>query len=93
MVHATDRARLCNLLSVTTPRPRSQEQSPLAINGRFLLEAYLVEDAATGKVTVFMPDGRRDEFESDGAGGYLKPYKRFNTLPRSPTISFQLKVS
>ena len=64
---------------------------PFGNKWTFSYGAYLIEDATSGKVTVYMSDGRKIEFESDGAGGYIKPYKNFSTLTKMAANNFQLQ--
>ncbi|MBI5117924.1 hypothetical protein HZA56_15725 [Candidatus Poribacteria bacterium] len=52
--------------------------------------SYLVVDTA-GQVTVFMPDGKRDVYSPDGAGGYTRPYQVFNTLSKIAENHFELR--
>ncbi|MFO0753329.1 MAG: cysteine peptidase family C39 domain-containing protein [Thermodesulfovibrionales bacterium] len=51
--------------------------------------SYLVVDTG-GRVTVFMPDGRRDSYTPDGTGGYTKPFGVFNTLTKIAENHFEL---
>lgn len=51
---------------------------------------YLLEEA-DGLVTVYMPDGRRDEYTPDGAGGYTPPRQIFNILTKVAEHHFELR--
>ncbi len=63
---------------------------PFGRKWQFNYATTLTVDTA-GTVTVFMPDGRRDVYEPDGAGGYVYPYKVYNTLVRLGDNHFELR--
>ena len=66
------------------------QYEPFGNKWQFNYGSYLVVDTS-GTVTVFMPDGRRDAFSPDGAGGYTKPYRIFNTLTRIAANHYELR--
>ena len=49
---------------------------PFGSKWQFKYGSCLVEDE-DGNVTIYMPDGRKDLFASDGNGGYVRPYQVF----------------
>jgi RHS repeat-associated protein len=63
---------------------------PFGSKWQFNYGSYLVVDTA-GSVLIFMPDGRRDVFSPDGAGGYYPPYRVYNTLTRLAENYFELR--
>jgi len=63
---------------------------PFGNKWQFNYGSYLVEDPA-GNVTIFMPDGRRDVYKPDGAGGYTRPYRVFNRLNKMGENHFELR--
>jgi len=63
---------------------------PFGNKWQFNYGSYLVEDPA-GNVTIFMPDGRRDVYKPDGAGGYTRPYRVFNRLTKVGENHFDLR--
>jgi RHS repeat-associated protein len=62
---------------------------PFGNKWQFNYGSYLVVDPGE-TVTVFMPDGRRDVFNPDGAGGYLQPYSVLNRLTKIAENHFEL---
>lgn len=66
------------------------EHEPFGNKWQFNYGSYLVVDTA-GSVTVFMPDGRRDVYASDGSGGYTSPLQVHNTLTKIAENHFELK--
>jgi RHS repeat-associated protein len=62
---------------------------PFGNKWQFNYGSYLVVDTA-GNVTVFMPDGRRDEYTIK-TGGYNHPYQVFNTLTKIAENHYELK--
>jgi len=50
----------------------------------------LAEDAG-GKVTVCLPDGRREVFTPNGQGGYQAPYLSHNTLVKTSSSRYELR--
>jgi RHS repeat-associated protein len=48
-------------------------------------------DKPAGTVTIFMPDGRRDEYFPDGQGGFIHPYRVYNKLTKIEENHFELK--
>jgi RHS repeat-associated protein len=54
---------------------------------------YLVEDTGVGGgvVTVFMPDGRQDNYTPDGSGGYNREAGVTSTLVKLATNSYELR--
>jgi RHS repeat-associated protein len=63
---------------------------PFGNKWQFNYGSCLVVDTA-GTVTLFMPDGRRDVFAPDGAGGYRQPYQVHNTLTKLAENHFELR--
>jgi RHS repeat-associated protein len=66
------------------------QHEPFGNKWQFNYGSYLVEDSG-GQVTIFMPDGRRDVYPPDGAGGYTRPYQVFNTLTKIGDNHFELR--
>jgi len=66
------------------------QYEPFGQKWQFNYGSYLVVDTA-GTVTLFMPDGRRDVYAPDGAGGYARPFRVFNTLTRVAANHFELR--
>lgn len=62
---------------------------PFGNKWQFNYGSYLVVDTA-GNVTVFMPDGKRDEYTKK-VGGYNHPYQEFNTLTKIAENHYELK--
>jgi RHS repeat-associated protein len=52
--------------------------------------SYLTLDSG-GRVTIFMPDGRRDIYTPKTDGSYKRPYQIFNTLTKLSADNFELK--
>ena len=54
--------------------------------------SYLVEDtgAGGGVVTIFMPDGRQDNYIPDGRGGYTTEVGIFNKLKKRGATTYEL---
>ncbi len=67
----------------------TEHHEPFGNKWQFNYGSYLVVDPAD-TVLLFMPDGRRDVFSPDGAGGYRRPYQVFNTLTRLAENHFEL---
>ena len=63
---------------------------PFGNKWQFSYASYLVMDTS-GTITVFMPDGRRDVYQPDGAGGYSHPYQVFNTLHKISNSRYELR--
>jgi len=63
---------------------------PFGNKWQFNYASYLTVDTG-GNVTIFMPDGRRDEYSPHGLGGYYFPYQAFNTLTKIAENYFELK--
>lgn len=57
---------------------------------QFNFATYVIEDPA-GTATVFMPDGRRDQYFADGTGSYVQPHRVFNTLVKIAAHHFELR--
>lgn len=54
---------------------------PAGRNWQLNYESYLSSDPATGDVTIYMPDGRRDLYTYDSnTGKFTPPYRVFNEL-------------
>ena len=55
--------------------------------------SYMVEDTAVsgGVVTIYMPDGRQDNYYPDGNGGYNREVGIYNTLVKTSANSFELR--
>jgi len=66
------------------------QNEPFGNKWQFNYASYLVVDTAD-TVTLFMPDGRRDTFDPDGFGGYVKPYQVHNTLTKLGPNWFTLR--
>ncbi|MBU4231143.1 MAG: cysteine peptidase family C39 domain-containing protein [Desulfobacterales bacterium] len=66
------------------------QHEPFGNKWQFNYATYLVEDTS-GRVTVFMPDGRRDLFTPDGLGGYTPSLQVFNTLVKVSTNHYELR--
>ena len=64
---------------------------PFGNKWQFNYGSYLVVDTG-GQVTVFMPDGRRDVYSPNGAGGYSSELGKFNTLTKIAENHFVLKL-
>ncbi|MGA8129265.1 MAG: cysteine peptidase family C39 domain-containing protein, partial [Syntrophobacteraceae bacterium] len=62
---------------------------PFGNKWQFNYATYTVQDSG-GKVTVIMPDGRRDVYTPNGSGGYIPPPQVYNTLVQIAANSFQL---
>ncbi|MEW6420000.1 MAG: cysteine peptidase family C39 domain-containing protein [Nitrospirota bacterium] len=62
---------------------------PFGNKWQFNYSSYLVVDTA-GNVTIFMPDGRRDEYRKT-TSGYNHPYQVFNTLTKIAENHYELK--
>lgn len=62
---------------------------PFGNKWMFNYDTYLVVDTH-GNVTIFMPDGRRDDYYPDGSGGYSKPSGVFNTLTKIAENYYEL---
>ena len=56
---------------------------------QFNYGSYL-EVQTSGAVLIYMPDGKRDFYNPDNAGGYTRPYKVFNTLTKISATNFTL---
>ncbi|MBI4685142.1 MAG: hypothetical protein HY755_08070 [Nitrospirae bacterium] len=63
---------------------------PFGNKWQFNYGSYLVVDTS-GNVTVFMPDGRRDEYTKNYSGDYNHPYQVFNTLTKIGENHYELK--
>uniref|UniRef100_UPI004056DD9B RHS repeat-associated core domain-containing protein n=1 Tax=Candidatus Electronema sp. TaxID=2698783 RepID=UPI004056DD9B len=63
---------------------------PFGNKWQFNYGSYLTVDTS-GNVLVFMPDGRRDQYAPDDAGGYTRPYKVHNTLTKIAENHFELR--
>lgn len=63
---------------------------PFGNKWQFNYASYLVVDTS-GNVLIFMPDGRRDVYSPDGAGGYTSPYQVFNKLSEIAGNHFELR--
>jgi len=63
---------------------------PFGNKWQFNYSSYLVVDTGE-QVTIFMPDGRRDIYSSNGSGGYYRPYQVFNTLTKVASNHYTLK--
>jgi RHS repeat-associated protein len=57
----------------------------------FNYNAHLEENADTGDVLIYMPNGAQDLFTSDGSGGYNQPYKSYDTLTKLGADHFELR--
>lgn len=66
-------------------------REPFGNKWQFNYASYMVIDTS-GTVTVFMPDGRRDVYTADGAGGYDSPYQVFNTLTKLTSTRYELRL-
>jgi len=66
------------------------QHEPFGNKWQFNYGTYLVVDTA-GTVTIYMPDGARDAYAPDGSGGYIRPYRVFNTLTRLAANHFELR--
>ena len=62
---------------------------PFGNKWQFSYSSYLVDEG--GQVIIYMPDGRRDVYISDGSGGYSRPYQVFNTLTKIAANHFELR--
>jgi RHS repeat-associated protein len=51
---------------------------------------YLIV-ATNGTVTLFMPDGAQRLYNPDGSGGYVKPYRSWDTLVKIAENHFELR--
>jgi len=65
---------------------------PFGKKWRLNYSSYLEENGTTGDVVLIMPDGRVDEFVSDGSGDYTKPYQVFNNLTKVAADHFELRT-
>ncbi len=63
---------------------------PFGNKWQFNYGSYLVVDTG-GNVTIFMPDGRRDVYTSDGQGGYTRPFGIFNALTKIAENHYELR--
>jgi YD repeat-containing protein len=63
---------------------------PFGNKWQFNYGSFLVVDPSN-TVTVFMPDGKRDVYVPDGAGGYVQPYQVFNKLTKIADNHFELR--
>ncbi len=68
-----------------------QHYEPFGNKWSFAFLSYLVVDTA-GNVTVFMPDGRRDQYLPAAGGGYEPPFRGHNTLTRVAENHFTLRL-
>ncbi len=66
------------------------QHEPFGNKWQFNYGSYLVVDTEKN-VLIYMPSGRRDQYVPDGAGGYTKPYKIYNTLIKIAENHFELR--
>jgi RHS repeat-associated protein len=66
------------------------QHEPFGAKWQFNYGSYLVVDTS-GAVMIFLPDGGRDVYMPDGGGGYLRPYRVFNTLTKLGANHFELR--
>ncbi|MCI5159089.1 MAG: hypothetical protein D3906_11780, partial [Candidatus Electrothrix sp. AUS1_2] len=66
------------------------QHEPFGNKWQFNYGSYLTVDTG-GNVLIYMPDGRRDLYTPDGAGGYTHPYKVYNTLTKIAENHFELR--
>lgn len=52
--------------------------------------SHIVENSA-GRATIFMPDGRQDNYTPDGSGNFIPEKGIFNTLVKTGTLSYELR--
>ncbi|HXI18572.1 MAG TPA: cysteine peptidase family C39 domain-containing protein, partial [Chloroflexota bacterium] len=52
--------------------------------------SHVVENSE-GRATVFMPDGRQDNYAPNGSGGFTSETGIFNTLVKTGTLSYELR--
>lgn len=68
---------------------------PFGNKWSFAYATYALESPAqggSGTVMIVMPDGRRDSYQPDGAGGYTAPVGVYNTLAKTSAYNFQLQL-
>jgi RHS repeat-associated protein len=63
--------------------------APFGNKWQFSYSSYLSDEG--GQVVIYMPDGRRDVYSTDGSGGYSHPYQVFNTLTKIAANHFELR--
>ncbi len=68
------------------------QNTPFGNKWMFNYGTYLVEDTALGggRVTVFMPDGSKDNYTPDGAGGYRNEIGNFSRLQKSSATNYSI---
>jgi RHS repeat-associated protein len=64
-------------------------REPFGNKWQFTYNSYL-DVQTSGAVVVYMPDGRRDVFNPDLAGGYTKPYRVYNSLVKTSATGYTL---
>ena len=62
---------------------------PFGNKWQFNYSSYLDVDPS-GTVTIFMPDGRIDDYAPDGSGGFNQPYRVHNTLTKIADNHYEL---
>ncbi|MEW6657080.1 MAG: RHS repeat-associated core domain-containing protein [Thermodesulfobacteriota bacterium] len=67
------------------------QYEPFGNKWQFNYASYLVENTS-GQVTVFMPDGRMDDFTPDGQGGYTPSTQVFNRLDKPAAHRYELRT-
>jgi RHS repeat-associated protein len=65
------------------------QNSPFGNKWQFNYAGYVVVDPS-GTVTIFMPDGRMDAYQTDGMGGYVSPFKSAAKLSKIADNNFEL---
>ncbi|MCI5194102.1 MAG: hypothetical protein D3915_13415, partial [Candidatus Electrothrix sp. AU1_5] len=68
----------------------TDQHEPFGNKWQFNYGSFLTVDSSHS-VLIFMPDGRRDLYVPDGAGGYTRPYKGYNTLTKIAENHFELR--